>query len=58
MNQNVHNASKGLNIMYTKMGGMGKYLHNLEKEMEYYGSKLHQVGKRVEVSNIYELPLT
>ena len=39
--------------MSTKMGALGQELHNLEKEMEYYASKLHQVGKQVEVSNIY-----
>ena len=40
------------------MGRMGQDLHILEKEMEYYASKLHQVDKRVEVSNIYDLSLT
>ena len=58
LNQTFHNASKGINIMSTTMGGMGKDLQNLEKGMEYYGSGLHQVEKRVEFSNIYGLSLT
>ena len=33
---------------------MGQDLHNLEKVMEYYSSKLHQAEKRVGVSNIYD----
>ena len=29
-----------------KMDSMGQDLRNLEKEMEYYSSKLHQMEKR------------
>ena len=47
LNQTVQNASKGINIMSTKMGDMGQYLHNHEKEMEYYASKIHQADKQV-----------
>ena len=43
--------------MSTTMGAMGQDLHNLEKEMEYYTNKIHQVDKRVEVINIYDLSL-
>ena len=39
--------------MSTTMVGMGKDLHNTEKEMEYYASKLHQVEKHIEVSNMF-----
>ena len=56
-NQTVQNFSNGINIITTTMGGLGKDLHNLEKDMEYYASKLNQVYRRVEVSNIYDLSL-
>ena len=29
LNQEIHNASKGINIMSTLMGCKGKYLHNM-----------------------------
>ena len=44
--------------MSTTMGSMGQDFHKLEKEMEYYTGKLHQVEKRVEVRNLYDLSLT
>ena len=44
--------------MCITMGDMGQYLRNLEIYMEYYASKLHQVEKQVEVSNLYDLSLT
>ena len=44
--------------MFTTMGIMGKDLQKLEKYMEYHASKLHQVDKWVEVSNMYEFSLT
>ena len=40
------------------MGAMLQELHNIEKYLEYYASKLHQVEKRVEVINLYDLYLT
>ena len=58
LNQTFQNASKGINIMCITMGDMGQYLRNLEIYMEYYASKLHQVEKQVEVSNLYDLSLT
>ena len=45
-------------IMSTTMGDMRQELRNIEKEIEYYASKIHQVNKQVEVSNIYFLSLT
>ena len=39
------------------MGGIGEDLYNIEKDMEYYASKLHQVDKRVEVSDMFDLSL-
>ena len=53
LHKTIQNATKGINIMSTAMGGMGKDLHNMRKYMEYYAAELHQVDKRVEVSNIY-----
>ena len=44
--------------MCTTMGAMLQELHNIEKYLEYYASKLHQVEKRVEVINLYDLYLT
>ena len=37
------------------MGGMGQDLQKIEKEMEYYAAKLHQVDRRVELSNMFFL---
>ena len=55
MHQTIHNVTKHVNIMSTKTGGMGQDLHNMRKYMEYYVAKLHQVEKRVEVSNMFFL---
>ena len=44
--------------MSNTMGGMGKYFHSLEKDIEYYRSRLHQADKQVEVSNIYDFSVT
>ena len=55
LKQKVNNDSKGINITPTTMGSMGQDFKNLEKETKYYASKLHQVYKRVGVSNIYDL---
>ena len=55
MHEKIQNATKHINIMSTTMGGMGQDLHNMGKEMEYYAAKLHQVDKRVEVSNMFFL---
>ena len=35
------------------MGGMGQDLHNMERYMGYYASKLHQVDKLIDVSNMF-----
>ena len=51
MHQTIQNATKGINSTSTTMSGMGQDLHNMEKYMEYYAAKLHQMGKLVEVSN-------
>ena len=48
-------ASKDISIMSTTMGGMAQDLQSYGKEMEYYAAKLHQVDKRVEVSNMFFL---
>ena len=53
LHQTIHNATKGINIMSTIMGDMVQDLHNIGKYMEYYAAKLHQVDKRVEVSNMF-----
>ena len=37
------------------MGGMGQDLNKMVKEMKYYEAKLHQVGKSVDVSNMFSL---
>ena len=49
------NATKGINSISTTMGGMGQDLQKIEKEMEYYAAKLHQVDRRVELSNMFFL---
>ena len=53
--QTILNATKNINIMSVTMGGMVQNFHNMVKETEYYAAKLHQVEKRVEVSNIFLL---
>ena len=55
LHETIQNATKHINIMSTKMGGMGQDLHNMGKEMKYYAAKLHQVDQRVEVSNRFFL---
>ena len=55
LHQIIQNSTKGINIVSTTMGGMVQDLHNTGKEMEYYAAKLHQVDKRVEVSNMFSL---
>ena len=42
LHQTIQNPTKHINIISTKMGGMGQDLHNMGKEMEYYAAKLHQ----------------
>ena len=37
------------------MGGMGKDVHNVEKEIEYCTSKLHHVDQQIEVNIFYNL---
>ena len=44
--------------MSTTVGSMGEDVHNVEKEMEYYSSKLHQVNKHIEVIIFYDLSHT
>ena len=55
LHETIQNTTKHINIMSTTMGGMVQDLHNKGKEMEYYAAKLHQVEKRVEVSNMFFL---
>ena len=55
LRQTIQNATKHINNMSTTTGGMGQYLHNMEKEMEHYAAKLHQVNKRFEVINTFFL---
>ena len=55
LHQTTHNDTKGINSMFTTICDMGQDLQNMGKYMEYYADKLHQVEKRVEVSNIYPL---
>ena len=55
LQKTIQNITKHINIMSTTMGGMGQDLHNMGKEMEYYAAKLHQVEKRVEVSDMFSL---
>ena len=51
-------ASKEIKITSTTMGDMGKYVHNVEKEIEYYAIKLNQLYQRIEVSIFYNLSHT
>ena len=53
LHQIIQTFTKGINIMSTKMGGMGQDLHNTVKEMKYYAAKIYQVDKCVEVCNIF-----
>ena len=55
LQKKIQNATKYINIMSTKMGGMGQDLHNMGKDTEYYVAKLHQMDKLVEVSNMFFL---
>ena len=55
LNQKIQNVTKGINIIFTTMDGMVQNFHSMVKEMEYYEDKLHQVDKRVEVSNTFFL---
>ena len=36
------------------MGGMGKDVYNIEKEMKYYAGKINQVDQRIEVIIFYK----
>ena len=58
LNQKVQNSSKFINIMSATMGSTVQDLHNQNKDMDYYASKLHQVHKWVEVSKVSYLSLT
>ena len=40
--------------MYTTIGGIGQDFLKIEKEMEYYTSKIYKLEKRVEVNNVYD----
>ena len=55
LHETIQNATKHMNIMSSTMGGMEKDFDNMVKEMEYYATKLHQVGKSVEVRHIFFL---
>ena len=55
LHKTIQSATKHINIMSNKMGGTGQDLHNMEKEMEYYAAKIHQVNQRFEVSNMFFL---
>ena len=43
--------------MSSKMGAMGKNMHNVEKEIEFYADKLNCVSQRIGVSSFYNLLL-
>ena len=55
LHQTIQNDTKGINTMSATMGGMGQDLHNMEKYMEYYASRIHQVDKSIEASNMFFL---
>ena len=44
--------------MWTTVNGMGKDVQNVEKEIEYDASKLHQVEQWIEVIIFYILSQT
>ena len=55
LHQTIQNANEGINIISSAMGGMVQDLYNMGKDMDYYAAKLHQVEKRVELSNMFFL---
>ena len=58
LHQTIQNATKGINSTSTTMSGMGQDLHNMEKYMEYYSSRIHQMNNWVEGSKVSDLSLT
>ena len=48
LSQTLQSAPKEIRIMSTTMGEIGKDVQYIEKEMEYYASKLHQVDQRID----------
>ena len=53
----LQSASKWIKVMSTTMVGMGKNLHNIYKEIEFYANKLHRADQQIEVSSFYILLL-
>ena len=58
LHQTINYASKGIHIMSATLSDKVQYVYNIEKYSEYYASKLHHVGGKVVISDMYDLSLT